>query len=68
MNMSKALLQLNFPRSIITLPGTEKLKDSPTLQVMSLRIPGLGAAWQEKKTRLDASTIFIYGSYFYIKL
>ena len=68
--MSEALLQLNSPRSVITLRGTEKLKGSPALRVMSFRIPGLGEAWPQERTLDYMKVIFgyIYGAYFYIKL
>ena len=60
--MSEALRQLNSPSSVITLRGTEKLKGSPALRVMSLRIPGLGGGMATgKKPRLYENHIFIRG-------
>ena len=42
MNISESFLLLNSPRSVITLRSVEKLRDSPPLRVISIRIPGLG--------------------------
>ena len=58
--MSEALLQLNSPRFVITLRGTEKLKGSPALRVISLRIPGLGEAWLQERSLDYMKGIFLY--------